>query len=119
MLDSMGVADLTYCYSYKQRFDKGIILGQQTKHVGIIGDVDEDSEGIFSYRLSILNQYLFVRLLRGWRKEAAHRVVLDQQLQIFHRCELGGLENGRLCLRVLKEIFRRWSLVSVIVASWR
>ena len=37
----------------------------------------------------------------------AHRVVLDQQLQILHRCEMGGLENPWLGFGVWEEIVRR------------
>lgn len=45
----------------------------------------------------------------------AHSVVLDQQLQIFHRCKLGGLEDGRLAFGVWEEGLCRWKMVSAIV----
>ena len=38
----------------------------------------------------------------------AHSVVLNEQLQIFHRCELGRLENRRLDLGIGEEILGRW-----------
>ena len=45
----------------------------------------------------------------------AHSVVLDQQLQIFHRYELGGFKNRWLDFGVWEEILRRWKVVSAIV----
>lgn len=86
-----------YCYAYKQRFQEGIILRQKRKHVWILGNVDEDGEGILRYR----------------------RVVLDQQLQIFHRRELGSLKNRWLCFGKWEESLDRWKVVSGIVGTLR
>ena len=92
----------TYRYSCQQRFDKAIILSQEGKHLGIIGDVDEDRKGIFRYRLEHSNQsvlaWSFERVCS--QQGAAYSIVLDQQLQILHRCKLGVFENGWMGLRV-------------------
>ena len=43
----------------------------------------------------------------GLGEGVAHTIVLDQQLQIFHRSELGDLENCWLGFGVWEEILRR------------
>ena len=101
-----GWGQLTYCYSYQQRFEEGIILSQKRQYVWILGDIDEDREGIFGYRLYALGQRRLV-FQRFPRMSVAHRVVLNQQLQILHGCELGGLENHWLGFGVWEEILRR------------
>lgn len=48
-----------------------------------------------------------------------HSVVLDQQLQVFRRCELGDLENAGLSLGVREESVYRWEMVSAMVGRRR
>lgn len=59
------------------------------------------------------------RLAMDQRMGLAHGVVLDQQLQIFYRIELGGLEYHWLGFGVWEESLRRWKMVSAIVGRWR
>ena len=74
---------LTYCDSCKQRLEKGIILCQKSQDIRIAGDIDEDREGIFRYRLYTLDQCVLV-FWESKDKGAAHSIVLNQQLQIFY-----------------------------------
>ena len=60
MVDGVDEGQLTYCYSYKQGFEEGIILGQKSKHFWIGGDIDENCEGILGYGLFTLSQCLLV-----------------------------------------------------------
>lgn len=46
---------LTYGQPQQDGFEEGIVFSQQLKDFFVRGDVDEDREGIFSYRLLLLS----------------------------------------------------------------
>jgi len=41
----------TYCYAKEDRFEKGVVLSEGPKDLGIGRDIDEDGQSILSYGL--------------------------------------------------------------------
>ena len=82
------------------------VLREHLEHFEVGGDIDEDSEGILCYWLSLHQPWVFY--VTGQRGEPTYRIVFYEKLEISCWGELGGFEDSRLALGIGYQTFCRF-----------